>query len=163
MANEPQLQPSEEIAEQVGQTALEQVVKQTPAEQTSDFATVADAAIANATAGQQKPLEDQHIVSENNNDAKEDKNPSSLPKQNDSKNETNNIKQALPAEEKKKKDGRWATANPIVKTLVIIGVATVSLGLIIAFFSLVFGVVLMAIGSIAIIACVFLPIGMDNN
>jgi len=63
-----------------------------------------------------------------------------------------------------KKDSKWATSNPIVKTLVLIGVILVTLGLIFAFtLNMALGIILMVLGSIAIIACVFLPVGIRSH
>jgi hypothetical protein len=59
---------------------------------------------------------------------------------------------------------RKQTSNSLVKTLVMIGVISVSLGLLAAFtFSVPLGILLMAVGSAAIIACVYLPIGSHHK
>ena len=74
------------------------------------------------------------------------------------------LKAPVKVPELAKKDSKKATSNPIVKTLVLIGVVLVVLGLIFAFtVSTPLGIVLMFLGSVAIIACVFLPIGAKKK
>jgi len=150
-------QPTEEIAEQVGQTALESAVEHTPAGQKSSPVP------ASTPSESQIPQKSPENEDGTHEEPKEIKKPSSLPRQNNAEKAPDNGKPADALDDTKKKDGRWATANPIVKTLVIIGVAVVSLGLIIAFLNILFGIILVALGSLAIIACVFLPIGIKKD
>jgi uncharacterized membrane protein len=59
----------------------------------------------------------------------------------------------------KNKDDKSDTRSPIVKTIVLVGVIVVALGLI-AFFTIsgALGLILMVLGALAVIFCVFLPI-----
>jgi len=158
-------QPTEDVIEQVGQTALENAVEHTPAGQKSSPIT-ADAIVAGAAAESPKPQGNPEKEGGASEESGENKRASSLPKQkNDATKSTDDSSKPAgpPPDDTKKKDGRWATANPIVKTLVIIGVAVVSLGLVVAFLNILFGIILMALGSLAIIACVFLPIGIKKG
>lgn len=66
--------------------------------------------------------------------------------------------------ELEKNDPKKATSNPVVKTVIITGVALLVIGLITMFFIKVsVGIIIMIFGSIAVISSVFLPVGAKKE
>lgn len=172
--------PFVDIAEQVGQAALDKSVRKEKADKLAQEQIQAAGNIiqsAGSIAAESAGAKSKDIKSaEKKGDLAEQPNKTS-PKKTDKKEElkdkASTVKDKLKDKAKslkdtlkkatKEKDSKKSTSNPLVKTLVIIGVVAVSLGLIMAFFMNRFlGITLMFIGSIAITACVFLPIGVKK-
>ena len=177
--------PLVDIAEVVGQTALEKSVVKNDALTTDPQATQAvgdilqktgalDTELAGVKPAESKPKPKKAESTESSKSEKEK--PAGFPKEKaeKAKEKVSQIKDKVlggkslkdlvkspgKLSEAEKKDPKKVTSNKIVKTIIIAGVVMLVIGLLTMFFvKASTGIIIMMIGGIAVIVSVFLPIG----